>query len=50
MKENGETVFPPLERVELGETVVWSTKHSASINNAALAAFKTQWSAVAIGT
>ncbi|CAN7784500.1 hypothetical protein LJR175_008407 [Variovorax sp. LjRoot175] len=44
-KVDGETLFPRLARIELGEEVVWSSKLSQDENAARLAAFKARWPA-----
>lgn len=43
-KVDGETVFPRLGRVELGECVVWSSKVSEEGNQARLSEFRSLWS------
>lgn len=45
-KEDGETVYPRLARVELAEEVVWSSRHSEEGNQALLSDFRSRWSAV----
>lgn len=42
---DGETLRPRLERLELGEEVVWSSKLSTDENAALIAAFKSRWPA-----
>ena len=43
-KVDGETVFPRLARVELAESMVWSSKLSEEGNQARFAEFRSMWS------
>jgi len=45
----GETLCPRLERVELGESVIWSSKESPEGNEALLSDFKARWRVTSSG-